>query len=59
MPISVICSMCDKELDEPGALILSPPTPQSPHLVEKAHVCVNCWNICFWVPPQEGNDSNE
>jgi hypothetical protein len=36
------CDMCDRELQEPGALIFSPPTNEV-WLVEKHHVCTDCW----------------
>jgi hypothetical protein len=36
------CDKCGRELREPGALILSPPTTKE-WLVEKYHVCADCW----------------
>lgn len=32
--------MCDQELDEPGALVFSPPTKTG--RVRKRHLCVGC-----------------
>jgi hypothetical protein len=36
------CDKCGGELREPGALIFSPPTTKQ-WLVEKYHVCADCW----------------
>ena len=36
------CDMCHRDLQEPGALIFSPPTDET-LLVEKYHVCAYCW----------------
>ncbi len=40
--IEVNCVLCDEVLDEPGALIFSPPL-QDPEQVNKFHLCVSCW----------------
>lgn len=45
--IEVICFMCERPLDEPGAVLLTPPATTGPDgsmLVEKMHACVECWN---------------
>jgi hypothetical protein len=36
------CDICDQTLQEPGALIFSPPTKEA-WIVEKYHVCADCW----------------
>jgi hypothetical protein len=36
------CDVCGRELQKPGALIFSPPT-QEAWIVEKYHVCADCW----------------
>lgn len=36
------CDQCGRELFEPGALLLSPPRGEG-WLVEKYHLCVDCW----------------
>ena len=41
--IKVNCCGCSQELNEQGAIILSPPQyPMGD--VEKLHLCVPCWN---------------
>ena len=39
--IKPICSLCRKELDDFGAIILSP--PDNNHKVEKHHICKLCY----------------
>jgi hypothetical protein len=36
------CDKCGQELRSPGALVFSPPTSET-WLVEKYHVCFECW----------------
>jgi hypothetical protein len=36
------CDVCHRKLQEPGALIFSPPTKVG-WLVEKYHICADCW----------------
>jgi hypothetical protein len=36
------CDKCGTELQQPGALVFSPPTGEA-WLVEKYHVCAACW----------------
>jgi hypothetical protein len=36
------CDVCQRELQEPGALVFSPPTTEA-WIVEKYHVCTICW----------------
>ncbi len=44
MAISPICDACGKELQEPGALLFSPPPTVEKHApVTKYHVCVPCY----------------
>jgi hypothetical protein len=40
MAIAPKCCDCGAELDDPGALLFSPPTG---HVVFKHHLCVNCY----------------
>ena len=39
--IKPICSLCRKELDDSGAIVLSPPDDN--HKVEKHHICRVCY----------------
>ena len=39
--IKPICSLCKKELDDFGGIILSPPDDN--HKVEKYHICKLCY----------------
>ena len=39
--IKPICSLCKKELDDFGAIVLSPPDDN--HKVEKYHICKACY----------------
>jgi hypothetical protein len=41
--IKVNCAGCSKELEEPGALIFSPPTYPVGDC-EKFHICASCWD---------------
>ena len=41
MPIAPSCSMCKKELEEFGGIVLSP--PDSNDRVTKDHLCVECY----------------
>lgn len=44
--IKVFCSVCNKELDKPGALIFSPPE-ENYNLVAKHHLCEECYEeVC-------------
>jgi hypothetical protein len=36
------CDICRKQLQEPGGLLFSPPVKDG-WVVEKYHVCVDCW----------------
>ena len=36
------CDQCGRDLKEPGALVFSPPKGEG-WLVEKYHLCVDCW----------------
>jgi hypothetical protein len=36
------CDKCGRELTEAGALVFSPPKGEA-WIVEKYHVCANCW----------------
>lgn len=41
MTIKPICAICDKELEEFGAILLSPPDKSGK--VEKFHICRECY----------------
>lgn len=50
------CTKCGETLDDPGALVFSPPDPDSVAegsrevSVEKFHICVFCWNdLLGWL----------
>lgn len=40
--LTLRCDLCRAELQQPGALVFSPPTSEA-WLVEKYHVCATCW----------------
>jgi hypothetical protein len=44
--LDVTCTRCHRTLDQPGAIVISPPVPQPGDLsvqeVTKAHICVDC-----------------
>lgn len=42
MSIKPICTRCNKELKEFGAILISPPNPEG--LVIKEHICKKCYN---------------
>jgi hypothetical protein len=52
------CDLCDQELQEPGALIFSPPTNEV-WLVEKYHVCADCWPTVAALLKVEQGDSSD
>lgn len=41
MAIKPVCLSCKRELEEPGAILLSP--PDSKGMIEKLHICVDCY----------------
>ena len=41
MSLTIKCDKCLKELEEPGALVFSPPSDDG--RVEKLHLCQICW----------------
>lgn len=44
--IAVDCYVCGRELNEPGALMFSPPDPEHDDRVAKVHLCVGCsWTV--------------
>lgn len=43
MTIKPICAICDKELEEFGAILLGPPDESGK--VEKFHLCRECYNL--------------
>ena len=42
MPINPICDICKKDLDDFGAILLSPPDENS--RVKKFHICKDCYD---------------
>jgi hypothetical protein len=45
MALEILCNVCRKELEEPGALLISPPMGEHPvvgMMVGKMHICVDC-----------------
>ena len=42
--IKPICSMCEKELEDFGAILLGPP---SGDICFKFHICKKCWEKIF------------
>lgn len=47
--IRVVCDKCSKELDEPGALVFSPPRDPFESCV-KFHICHTCWlKLLKWL----------
>jgi hypothetical protein len=59
--ISVFCVICGNELDQPGALLITPPSPRDPTSVVKYHLCVDClplvapWAVPLPEPVDKGN----
>lgn len=49
------CNKCGQELNQPGALVFSPPKENlwAKGLVEKHHLCWRCWEIllCWLISP--------
>jgi len=45
--IKVECSLCGKELNEPGAIYLN--TPDELGSVDKSHICVRCNGLVWRV----------
>ena len=46
MSIKVECMGCEKELDELGALLFSPPETEG-NQVSKDHLCYECYLLVF------------
>lgn len=42
MSIKPLCEICKKELNDFGAILLSP--PDNSNQVEKKHICKECYN---------------
>ena len=49
------CDICNRTLQEPGALIFSPP-PKESWIVEKYHVCIDCWPVAALLKRQTSDD---
>ena len=52
MALKINCYLCDAELEEPGALILSPPynedeTTMYVGKIDKYHLCKRCWHKIY------------
>jgi hypothetical protein len=48
--IAPTCQKCGAELDEPGALVFSPPQTLGAGSVVKYHVCADCWQkLLSWL----------
>lgn len=39
--LKVECDFCDEEINEPGALLFSPPNEFG--MARKLHLCATCW----------------
>lgn len=44
MSLQINCDICEKPLEEPGALVFSPPNGT---VVSKYHVCIKCFKEKF------------
>ena len=61
--IQVVCFKCNKELNEPGGLLLSPPDKSG--RVYKKHLCITCYDQLFEPEPdtrlfhQRPNETDE
>jgi len=51
------CDRCHRELKQPGALIFSPPTTAT-LLVEKYHICIDCWPTVATLIKNRNFDDN-
>jgi hypothetical protein len=54
MALHVVCDMCGKELDEPGALLFAPPYASAGEFPtsRKLHTCRMCWtSLWAWMFP--------
>lgn len=51
MSIEIKCDKCQEELNEPGGLVFSPPSPCGGHdECIKHHLCKKCYNLFFeWL----------
>lgn len=59
--IELNCDICKRKLDEPGALIFSPPinTPfldKNSMFTIKYHICINCWPYIRKIINNKNND---
>jgi len=60
--IKPFCIMCDKELEEPGGILLSPPLTylNRPDDIQKHHLCVNCYeNVITLIRHNKQNKSTK
>ena len=42
--LNLKCDKCGQDLAQPGALLFSPPKHDQ-WIVEKYHLCVDCWSV--------------
>ncbi|MGD9723933.1 MAG: hypothetical protein AB7O59_20505 [Pirellulales bacterium] len=52
------CNRCGATLTRPGALVFSPPVGQE-WLVEKYHVCAECWTALRRQIQADGEENRE
>ena len=52
------CDRCGRELREPGALVFSPPTSEA-WIVEKYHVCADCWPIVLAILEEPADEQSK
>jgi len=43
----VKCDSCGQLMDQPGALLFTPPIGKDSRDVEKYHICVKCYELLF------------
>ncbi len=56
MSLNIKCDKCGKELDEPGALVFSPPSNNKD--VMKYHICKTCWaKLADWIYDNDKRNS--
>jgi hypothetical protein len=58
--MTITCDRCQKELEEPGALVFSPPRKELQegkvyeHDVRKIHICCDCYrSLVTWITSYE------
>jgi hypothetical protein len=56
--LDVRCDRCEREIMRPGALIFNPPSNET-LLVEKYHICVDCWPTIVAMLNDKPQDKHE